>query len=159
MRHEKESIIYHCRCGGHCRGRTVTYLNRSVTPEELLFRENVEALSEYESGGKDGALWSNAAGYCFGFPEYGEGQDRIVFTYRDGSRYCMCVYDKSSGKSVQFDSVSVCGVNRRIGEMTWAFRDERNAAFAFTSLPEDAKLSGLTAKASDESIIIGIGRL
>lgn len=47
---------------------TVTYLNRSVTPEELLFRENVEALSEDESGGKDGALWSNAEGtrYCCG---------------------------------------------------------------------------------------------
>jgi hypothetical protein len=48
-----------------------------------------------------------AGGYAYGTPVYAEGDNRILFTFRDPAGYHLCLHDKRTGTSVQFDSLAI----------------------------------------------------
>lgn len=46
-------------------------------------------------------------GYCFGLPVWAATESKMLFTYRDGADYRMCIYDRTSGMSRQFDALAL----------------------------------------------------
>lgn len=46
-------------------------------------------------------------GYCFGLPVWAVTDRKMLFTYRDGANYRMCLYDRNSGISRQFNAIAL----------------------------------------------------
>lgn len=109
-----EEILFH-----EPMNNTIFQIDESgVTPKYSfdLFGRNISEkfLNGHYSSIMEANIEAEKNAFCFGLPIYSETDEEIWFTYRDGSHYRICKYDKESKCSVQSDSLNFTGISLSI---------------------------------------------
>jgi hypothetical protein len=79
---------------------------------------------------------ATARGYCCGTPIFAESCHHLLFTYNEGgNKYPMCLYDKRTGESIQFENIVIGdGLPAlSVAETTFYFGDDK---MQFIVIPE-----------------------
>ena len=78
---------------------------------------------------------ATAKGYCCGTPIFAESCHHLLFTYNESDKYRMCLHDKRTGESIQFENIVIGdGLPAlSVAEATFYFGDDK---MQFIVIPE-----------------------
>lgn len=99
----------------------------------------------------------NDADYCYGLADYAESKTRILFSYRNGMKDWMCLFDKETGLAVQFDTIDFkeFGASIGINGISFQFNSEDDISLYFPVEALSANKKGF----SDGQTVIFTGQL